>query len=225
MEYILSPFPYAEISILGNFNVHHQLLCSSSFTDQPGEQAFNFTILHDQKQLMQFPTRIPDRHGDTANILDFFLTSNPSAYSVKLSSLLGSDHNHIPITYSITPVQPQDPPKGKCFCQFNSVKWEDLRQYYSDFSWDDYCSYIRDPSLSAERITEVIISGMELYIPHTFSNKAKKNRGLILLVLVLSKIERRLTADTIVIHLLKLMPYIFLPIIMPNLLSNLLKTF
>ena len=48
MEYILSHFSYAEISILGDFNVHHKLWLSSSFTDKPGEQeAFNFTILHD----------------------------------------------------------------------------------------------------------------------------------------------------------------------------------
>ena len=34
---------------------------------------------------------------------------------------------------------------------------------------------------------------------------------------------RQLTNSTVVIHLLKLMPYIFLPLIMPNLFSNLLK--
>ena len=44
MEYIISHFPYAEISIIGDFNVHEQLWLSSSFTDQPGEQAFNLAI-------------------------------------------------------------------------------------------------------------------------------------------------------------------------------------
>ena len=93
--------------------------------------------------------------GDTPNILDLFLTSNPSTCSVKLSS--------------------QNPPKRRCFWHFNYAKWEDLRQYYSDFPWDDFCFHVRDPSLCAERITEIIISGMELYIPHTFFNtKAKK---------------------------------------------------
>ena len=57
----------------------------------------------------------------------------------------------------------------------NSAKWEDLRQYYSDFPWDDYCFHVRDSSLCAERITSVIISGMESYIPHTFSNTKAKN--------------------------------------------------
>ena len=126
--------------------------------------------------MVQFPTHIPDHFGDTPNILDIFLTSNPSAFSVKLSSPLGSsDHNLISISCSITPVLPQDPPKWRCFRHFNLAKWEELRQYYSYFLWDDYCFHVRDPSLCAERITEVIASGMELYIPHIFSNnKAKK---------------------------------------------------
>ena len=75
------PIPFVEISILGDFNVHHQLWLSS-FNDQPGEQAFNFAILHDLEQLLLQPTRIPDRFGDTPNILDLFLTSNPSAQAV-----------------------------------------------------------------------------------------------------------------------------------------------
>ena len=147
-----------------------------AFTDQPGEQAFNFAILHDLEQLVQFPSHNPDLLGDAPYILDHFLTSNPSASSVKLSSPLGSsDQNLISVICSITPVQSQDPSKQRYFWHFNSAKWEDLRQYYSDFPWDDYCFHVKDPLLCAECITEVIISGMELYIPHTFSNtKAKK---------------------------------------------------
>ena len=67
--------------------------------------------------------------------------------------------------------------------------------------------------LCAAAIIEVIIFGMGLYIPHTFSNtKAKKIPGLTWLVLVLSK--RQLTNGTIAIHLLKLKPFIFLSVIM-----------
>ena len=60
VEHILTLFPFAEISILGDFNVHHQLWLSSPFTDHPGELAYNFAILHDLEQLVQHPTRIPD---------------------------------------------------------------------------------------------------------------------------------------------------------------------
>ena len=170
VEHILTHFPFAEISILGDFNVHHQLWLSSTFTDTPGEQAFNFAILHDLEQLVKHPTRIPDRLGDTPNILDLFLTSNPSSYSVKLFSPLGSsDHNLISVSCSFSPVPSQDPPKQRCFWHFNSAGWDDLRQYYADFPWNDYCFRSRDPSLCAERISEVIVSGMEAFIPHTFS--------------------------------------------------------
>ena len=147
------------------------MLPKLAYADQSGEQAYNFSILQDLEQLVQHPTRIPDRLGDTPNILDLFLTTNPSAYSVKLFSPLGSsDHNLISVTCPIAPVPSRDPPKRRCFWHFNSAKWEDLRQYYSDFPWNDYCFHVKDPSLCAERITEVIVSGMEAYIPHTFSN-------------------------------------------------------
>ncbi|MPC29450.1 hypothetical protein E2C01_022681 [Portunus trituberculatus] len=87
-----------EISILGDFNVHHQLWLSSPFAGHPGELAFNFAILHDLEQLVQHPTCIPDRLEDTLNILDFFLTSNASANAVSLAFTLGSsDHNLISV--------------------------------------------------------------------------------------------------------------------------------
>ena len=176
VEHILSISSFAEITILGDFNVHHQLWLSSSFTDQPGEQAFSFAILNDLEQLVQHPTRIPDRLGDTPNILDLFLTSNPSAYSVKLYSPLGtSDHNLISVFCPIAPIRPQDPPGRRCFWHYASARWDDLRSYFSDFPWNEYCFQVRDPSTCAERISEVIVSGMEAYIPHTFSTpNAKK---------------------------------------------------
>ncbi|MPC92444.1 hypothetical protein E2C01_087533 [Portunus trituberculatus] len=47
MEHILSLYHFAEISILGDFNVHHLLWLLSPFTEHPGELAFNSAILHD----------------------------------------------------------------------------------------------------------------------------------------------------------------------------------
>ncbi|MPC41444.1 hypothetical protein E2C01_035035 [Portunus trituberculatus] len=86
VENILSLYTFAEISILGDFNFHHQLWLSYPFTNHAGELAFNFAILHDLEQLMQYPTRIPDRLGDTPNLLHLFLISNPSVYVVTVFS-------------------------------------------------------------------------------------------------------------------------------------------
>ncbi|MPC34213.1 hypothetical protein E2C01_027595 [Portunus trituberculatus] len=79
---------------------------------------------HSKEQLVQHPTRIPDRFGDTPNILDLFLNSNPSAYVVTLSSPLGSsDHNLISVSCPISPIPPQDPPRRKSLCRFASASW------------------------------------------------------------------------------------------------------
>ncbi|MPC59034.1 hypothetical protein E2C01_053049 [Portunus trituberculatus] len=121
LEHILSLYAFAEISILGDFNVHHQLLLSSPFTDHPGELVFNFAILHDLEQLVQHPTHIPDHFGDTPKILDLFLTSNPSSYAVTLSSPLGSS-NHNLISVSCPQIPPQDPPKWRCLWHFTSAR-------------------------------------------------------------------------------------------------------
>ncbi|MPC55361.1 hypothetical protein E2C01_049294 [Portunus trituberculatus] len=84
-----------------------------------GELAFIFAILHDLEHLVQHPTRIPDRLGDTPNVLDLFLTSNPSAYAVTLSFPLGSsDHNLIFVSCPISPIPPQDPPKANVSLSF-----------------------------------------------------------------------------------------------------------
>ncbi|MPC41145.1 hypothetical protein E2C01_034730 [Portunus trituberculatus] len=139
-------------------------------TDHPGEPAFNFAILHDLEQLVQHPTRIPDLLGDTPNVFYLFLTSNPSAYAVTLSSPLGSsDQNLISRLCPISPISPQDPPKRRCLWRVTSANWGDLRRYYANFPWNDYCFRVRDSSLCAERITEVIVSVMEASIPHSLS--------------------------------------------------------
>ena len=59
---------------------------------------------------MQLPTRIPDRLGDEPNILDLFLTSNPSPYTVKLSLPLGFFDHLISVFSSIFSSLPQERP-------------------------------------------------------------------------------------------------------------------
>ena len=98
------------------------------------------------------------------------LTFHPSVYVVILSSPLGSsDHNLISVSCFISPIPPQDPPKLRSLWYFSSANWVDLRRYYGDISWNDYCFSARDLSLCAEPISEVIVSGMEAYIHHSFS--------------------------------------------------------
>ncbi|KAL7646845.1 UNVERIFIED_CONTAM: hypothetical protein RMT77_002101 [Armadillidium vulgare] len=179
IEHILSSSPFSEIIILGDFNVHHRQWLSSSSHDPAGELAFNFSIQNNLEQLVHLPTRIPDRLGDEPNILDLFLTFNPSPYTVKLFPPLGSsDHLLISVSCPVSSSLPQErpPPSARRrFWHFGATNWSDLRLYFSDFPWNDYCFRGRGPSECAERITEVILSGMEAYIPYSFpSTKPNK---------------------------------------------------
>ncbi|KAL7643214.1 UNVERIFIED_CONTAM: hypothetical protein RMT77_006505 [Armadillidium vulgare] len=179
IEHILSSSPFSEIIILGDFNVHHRQWLSSSSHDTAGERAFHFAIQNDLEQLVQLPTRIPDRLGDEPNILDLFLTSNPSPYTVKLFPPLGSsDHLLISVSSSISSSLPQERPlstERKRLWHFGAASWSDLRSYFFDLPWNDYCFRGKGPSECAERITEVILSGMEAYIPYSFpSTKPNK---------------------------------------------------
>ena len=127
---------FVEISIFGDFSVQHKVWPTSPFTDHIGELAYNFAIQHDLEQLVQHPTRIPDRLGDKPNIFYLFLTSKPPDYAITLSSPLGSsDHNFISVSCPITPIPPQDPPKWRCLWHFASASWADLRRYYADFPY------------------------------------------------------------------------------------------
>ncbi|KAL7647126.1 UNVERIFIED_CONTAM: hypothetical protein RMT77_002384 [Armadillidium vulgare] len=112
IEHILSSSPFSEIIVLGDFNVHHRQWLSSSSHDPAGELAFNFSIQNNLEQLVQLPTRISDRLGDEPNILDLFLTSYPSPYSVKLYPPLGSsDHLLISVSCSVSSGLPQERPR------------------------------------------------------------------------------------------------------------------
>ncbi|MPC38473.1 hypothetical protein E2C01_031981 [Portunus trituberculatus] len=103
--------------------VHEDCLCwqqliantlSSSFTDHLDEQAFNIALLNDLEQLMQHPTRIPDRLGDTPNILDIFRASNSYTYVATMPSILGSsNHNLTSISCPVSLIPLQDPTKQR----------------------------------------------------------------------------------------------------------------
>jgi hypothetical protein len=179
IKHILSHSPFSEIIILGDFNVHHRHWLSSSSHDLAGELPFDFSIHNNLEQLVQLPTRIPDRIGDKPNILDLFMTSKPSPYSARLFPPLGSsDYLLISVSSNISSSLPQEQPPPsvrKKFWHCNAANWSDLRSYIFDFPWNDYCFRGRGPSDCAERIAEVILSGMKAYIPYSFpSTKLNK---------------------------------------------------
>ena len=105
VESIFSSSSSAEVIILGDFNVHHRVWLNSRRTDASGERAFKFCLDNSLTQLVRCPTRVPDRLGDEANILDLFLTTNPFLYTVDVSAALGSsDHLLVSVSFPLIPV-------------------------------------------------------------------------------------------------------------------------
>src|ERR1044072_4676691 len=109
--------------------------------------------------------------------MEYFL--NKHKHKKVISIIFGSsDHLLISVSYSVSSSLPQErpPPSARRpLWHFGAANWSDLRLYFSDFPWKDYCFRGRDPSECAERITEVILCAMEAYIPYSFpSTKPNK---------------------------------------------------
>lgn len=72
--------PRSHITVLGDCNVHGQKWLGHSDTSNAGREAEQFAESSNLSQLIQLPTRIPDRTGDCSLFLDFIFTSVPSLY-------------------------------------------------------------------------------------------------------------------------------------------------
>lgn len=70
------------------------------------------------------------------------------------------------VFYPVAPVQLFYQPRKRCLWHYVSARWKDLR-IFSDFSWNDYCSKVRDSSMCTQHITEVIVFEMAAHIPQT----------------------------------------------------------
>ena len=174
-ESIITKHPSSEIIFAGDFNAHHVEWLGSSRTTPRGEQAFDFAALCSLQQLIQQPTRIPDRHDHLPNILDLFLTSNIPQYSYNILAPIGSsDHNLISVKCKWARPPPL-PPSKRLFWHFDRARWNDLRSFFLDFPWGASCFSSRDVSVIADSVSRVIVAGMESCIPHsTKSNTSAK---------------------------------------------------
>ena len=162
--------PNAEIAIFGDFNVHNiNWLTHSNTNDEQGRQAESFAISSGLTQLVGEPTRIPDRDGEFASLLDLFLTTNPDLYTVIVKPPLGSSDHKLISTLSEQPISAKQPCKPRKIWHYTSAKWDDLKDHFLSFPWLDVCFTSEDPSICAKEVSDVILTGMEAFIP--FSKK------------------------------------------------------
>ena len=88
--------PSANMFIFGDFNVHHKdWVTYSGGTDRPEELCYNFSILNDLSQMVNFPTLIRDCDFHSPTLLDFFLCSDASiCFTMAFLPLGNSNHVH-----------------------------------------------------------------------------------------------------------------------------------
>lgn len=162
VEDIMLNSPDSEIIILGDFNVHNKdWLHFSSHTDSAGLSAESFAISNNFDQIISSPTR---SISSLCNMLDLFLTTHGSLYDPpkQLAPIGNSDHNLMAISHNLS--FKKVPSKKSKTWQFSKANWNDLRDYFGSFPWNDYC-FVSDVSVTANNIAQVILDAMNFYIP------------------------------------------------------------
>ncbi|XP_045541866.1 uncharacterized protein LOC123723329 [Papilio machaon] len=163
---VLEQIPSAEIVVLGDFNAHHAEWLGSRTTDHAGRSVHDFALSYDLTQLVTSPTRIPDVEDHTPSLLDLLLTSHPDSYSVSIDAPLGSsDHCLIRTTVPISR-RPRLKPNGlRRVWHYRSADWDEMRSFFASYPWERVCFKLDDPDAVADSVTDVVLQGMELFIP------------------------------------------------------------
>ena len=150
----------------GDFNVHHKdWLTYSGGTDRPGELCYNFSILNDLTQIVNFPTRIPDCDSHSPALLDLFISSDASIRSVMAFPPLGnSDHIIVSVSIDFPTNSKQDAPFHLVAYDYSCVDWDGLRDHLRDVPWEDI--FKLSASAAASEFCEWAQVGIDVYIPH-----------------------------------------------------------
>ena len=161
----LSLHPNADILVFGDFNVHHQeWLVYSNGIDFSGAEAYNFSISQSLTQIVDFPTRFPDRDDHNPHLLDLFLTSNPTICKPSVLSPLGnSDHAVVQIDISSNFKPAPEAPFHRTLYSYHRGDWDSFRDLLRDIPWQSVFDLQTDDC--AKEIISWLQSGIEAFVP------------------------------------------------------------
>ena len=147
----------ANVFVFGDFNVYHKdWLTYSCETDRPGELCYNFSILNDLTQMVNFPTPA---------LLDLFLSSDLSICSTMAFPPLGnSDHVGVQVSIDFPSYSQWDAPFHRIAYDYSCADWDDLHDYLRDVPWEDI--FKLSASAAASEFCELVQVGNDVYIPH-----------------------------------------------------------
>ncbi|CAK1596057.1 unnamed protein product [Parnassius mnemosyne] len=165
-DFLLQQIPSAEIVILGDFNAHHAEWLGSRLTDHAGRSVYDFALAYGLTQLVTSPTRIPDVEDHTPSLLDLLLTSHPDGYQVSVDAPLGSS-DHCLIRSVVPLTLPSRLRSAGCrrVWHYRSADWDGMRSFFASYPWGRVCFSPDDHSAVADSVTDVVLQGMELFIP------------------------------------------------------------
>ena len=172
IDEVLSINPSANAFVFGDFNVHHKdWLTYSSGTDQPGELCYNFSILNDLTQMVNFPTRILVFDSHSPALLDLFLSFDTSICSTMAFAPLGnSDHVVVSVSIDFPTNSQQDAPFHCIAYDCSRADWDGLRDHLRNVPWEDI--FKLGASAAASEFCEWVQVGIDVYIPQKISGQA-----------------------------------------------------
>jgi hypothetical protein len=158
-------YPNSSIIYLGDFNVHHAEWLHSGTTDVGGRLALDFAEAHNLSQLIDEPTRVPDRPDHRCNTLDLFLTSIPDSFrAVVLAPLGKSDHCLISVTHRREPTEPYRAVPRRIW-HYDRADWGAMAGVFRGHHWPG-CFATGDASVAAAGLAEIILDAMNVHVPH-----------------------------------------------------------
>ena len=157
--------PSANIFVFGDFNIHHsEWLPFSHTTSSSGINTYNFAISHSLTQLVDSPTRTPDRNDQEPSLLDLFLSSNPDICKTSTSCPLGnSDHSVVNVAIDFNSSLTHDPPIHRQLFSYHRGDWDNFRDLIRDIPLDYIFSL--DADNCAKEITSWLQVGIDAFIP------------------------------------------------------------
>ena len=106
-------------------SINSDWLKYSNGTNSSGIAAYNFSLSQSITQLVDFPTRFPDRDNQTPSLLDLFLSSNPNVCNASVLSPLGnSDHAVVNVDISLSSKAAQESPVHRTLYSYHQGDWD-----------------------------------------------------------------------------------------------------
>ena len=163
---VLSINPSANVFVFGDFNAHHKdCLIYSGGTDRSGELFYDFSVLNDLTQKVNFPTQIPDCDSHSPALMDLFISSDASICStMAFCTLQNSDYVVVSVFIDFPTYPQRYTPFHRIAYDYSRADWDGLRKNLRDVPWEDI--FKLSASAAASEFCDWVQVGIDVYIPH-----------------------------------------------------------